>query len=79
MTTLGILVVTVCSSLLLAVMDTFVYRESLGATLYRQSFGYYDNWKTYLLLAASLSAGLLADIQGSKQRENRVKRVGSRR
>jgi hypothetical protein len=70
MTTIGILAVSILTSLLLVVLDMGVYRESFGLALHKQSLAY-NSWQTYLMVLAVFMIALFRDWRSRKQSQGR--------
>ncbi|MGO4548456.1 hypothetical protein AB4Z29_27070 [Paenibacillus sp. 2TAB23] len=77
MTTVGVLAALLLASLLIALLDMGVYKESFGAALGKQGLNY-NGFQTYLLLAAALGLSLFRDWR-STRRARRHKRQRSAR
>ncbi|MDQ8735006.1 hypothetical protein [Paenibacillus sp. LHD-38] len=66
MTTIGVLAVSILSSLLFALLDMDVFKENFGAALGKQSLN--DNgWPTYLMIAAAFIMALFQDLRSLKR------------
>ncbi|CAM4491109.1 hypothetical protein PAEN110709_23160 [Paenibacillus endophyticus] len=74
MTTAGVLTALLFASLLIALLDMSVYKESFGAALGKQSLNY-NGFKTYLLLAAAIGLSLFRDWRSTRRaRKNKRQR-----
>ncbi|MFC5652678.1 hypothetical protein ACFPYJ_26880 [Paenibacillus solisilvae] len=70
MTIIGLLTVVLLSSLLLAVLDMYVFHETLQQAFSKQGFGY-NSWQTYLILAAAFAIPIIRRYRIIRRHRNR--------
>lgn len=70
MTTIGVTAAAILASLLLALLDMSVYRESFGLAFYKQSLAY-NSWQTYLIVIGAFIFALIQDWRSHKRSKGR--------
>lgn len=64
MTSIALLVTAILTSMLLALLDMLVFRESYMSALMRQSLS--DNIQSYIILSAALLLAVLQDVRSKR-------------